>query len=96
MWTKLIKSSSKSLEEIKQYIDEEIADGHLSKEDFRYDEDYKQYVRDFLMPEFYSAEDVAQWALKYNMFTDYAANRLKEEIAVFIEEILEEKVNNIK
>lgn len=102
MWTKLIKNGSKivkassaSLEEIKQRIEEDIKDKTILKEDFTSDEDYKNYVKDFLMPQFDSAEDIAQWALKYNMFTPYVVNILKEEIFAFLEEIIEERIKQL-
>lgn len=91
-WTKLIKAT-KSLSEIEQEIKQDIKEGNISKEDILSFEDYDRIASKWYMPEFSSKEELIDWALKNNLFTDYALNQLKQEIISSIGEIVE---NNLK
>lgn len=91
-WTKLIKAA-KSLSEIEQEIKQDIKEGNISKEDILSFEDYDRIAGKWYIPEFSSKEELIDWALKNNLFTDYALNQLKQEIISSIGEIIE---NNLK
>lgn len=91
-WTKIIKSAQ-SLSEIEQNIKQDIKEGIISQEDILSFEDYDRLAERWYMPDFSSKEELIEWALKYNLFTDYAVNQLKQEIISSIGEIIE---NNLK